>query len=85
MSHLGEEVVLEIGVVDDSGRRKPCRYVTRAFKGNEFRNRNLLLETGETTWWEMQLLDKDSLVHEAVPVHAGLHIPFPLIEVDFVT
>lgn len=85
VSHLGEEVVLEIGVVDDGRRGKSCRCVASAFKGNKFRNGNLLLEPGEATWWEMQLLDKDSFVHQAVPVYAGLHIPLPFVEVDVVT
>lgn len=30
----------------------------------------------------MELLDEDGLVHEAVPIHAGFHITFPLVKVD---
>jgi hypothetical protein len=29
----------------------------------------------------MQFLDEDGLIHEAVPVHARLHVSLPFIEV----
>lgn len=81
---LGEEVILEIGVVDHRCGGILCRNVAGSLKVDEFWYGNLLFETRKTAWREMQLLDEDRLVHQTVPVYAGFHVAFPRVEIHIV-
>lgn len=80
MRHLCEEVILEIRIIHDRRGGIPSGRVAGRFEGDEFGNRDLLFETRETARWKVQFLDQDCLVHEAVPIHARLHVAFPLVK-----
>lgn len=86
MRNLRQKMILKKRILNFAGRREQTRrYETCRLKGDKFRNRDEFLETCEAAGGEVQFLDEDGFVHEAVPVDAGFHVAFPFVEVDVVT
>jgi hypothetical protein len=81
---LREEVVLEEGVVDVFGGGEAGGHEAEGFEADEFGDGDDFFEAGEATGWEVEFLYEDCLVHKAVPVDAGFHVAFPLVEIDVV-
>lgn len=81
MRNLREEMILKVRFVRI---RHGCnvRRQSRWAKLDELRNRNIVLESGESARWQVQLLYEDRLVHDGVPEGAGFHVTFPLVKVD---
>lgn len=82
MSDLREEVILEEGIVDLIRRRASRRPEADSLKTNEFWNGHEFLQPRKSAWGKMQFLHENSLIHDAVPVDARLHVTLPFVEVD---
>ena len=82
VGNLCQEVVLEERVIHYVQWWEAACCVACRFETNELWNGNLLFKPRETAWGQVELLRQNSLVHETVPVHPGLHVTFPLVEVD---
>ena len=63
VGYLGQEMVLEVWVVNYAWCVETVWGVAGRFEADEFGDWNFFFETREAAWWEVQLLYEDGLVH----------------------